>query len=87
MNALRWFCSFFLWKKEQSQSQQPGRSCPLSPWERERVRADGAGKTTALIEGPACLRDQLTTPGRTLIPAFSPGEKEQNPQPLRWLIS
>ena len=87
MNALRWFCSPCLSEKGHNQSQQPGRSCPLSPWERVGVRADGAGKTTALIEGPACLRDQLTTPGRTLIPAFSPGEKEQNPQPLRWLVS
>ena len=64
-------------EKEQNQSQKPALSCPLSLWERVGVRADGAGKTTALIEGPGCLPDQLTTLGRTLIPAFSQREKEQ----------
>ena len=80
-------CPLFRWEKEQNQSQQPALSCLLSLWERVGVRADGAGKVTALTEGMGFLPDQPETPRRTPIPAFSQREKAQNPHPLRWLVS
>ena len=79
--------SLFRLEKKQKQNQQPAPFCPLSLWERVAVRASGAVKVTALNEGPGLLPDRLTTPGRTLIPAFSQREKAQNPQPPRWLVS
>ena len=80
-------CSLFRSENKQKQNQQPAPSCPFSLWERVGVRADGVGKVTALNEGPGFLPGRLTTPGRTLIPAFSQREKAQNPQPPRWLVS